>query len=215
MEVTTTGPLAQSNYALQDLGSGQEVRDIMCFAFGADKGEVSGIVYTFTDPQLFYENNYLIVGVEGIVPEGITPVEAVREVLTPTVRDRKKGDAIASAVAGKDLSGIAAQYGVEIDTISSNLTLSSLPGLGREPKVVAAAAAVATGSQSEPIVGNEGVYILTPLNDATTANSDNVPGARQQLNLAARQQVIGSMLGGLRATADIEDGRPAIDCQQQ
>lgn len=216
MEVVSTGPLAQSNYALQNLGSGQEVRDMMCFAYGADKGEVSGIVYTFTDPQLFYENNYVIVGVEDIVPKGVAPVAAVRDALTPTVRNRKKGASIASAIAGKDLVGIAAQYDVEIDTVNSNLTLTSLPGsIGREPKVVAAAAAVATGSQSEAIVGNDGVFVLVPINDASKANSDNIPGARQQLNLAARQQVISSMLPGLRATADIEDGRPVIECQQQ
>lgn len=215
MEVKSTGPLAQSNYALQDLGSGQEVRDIMCFAYGADKGDVSGIVYTFTDQELFYENNYVIVGVDAIVPKGIAPVSAVKDVLTPTVRNRKKGESIASAIGSKDLSAIAAQYGVTVDTISSNPTLVSLPGgIDREPKVVAAAASVATGSKSAPIVGNNGVYVVMPLNDAVTINNDNLSGARAQLNLTARQQVIGSMLPGLRATADIEDGRPAIDCQR-
>ena len=214
MDVVTTGPLNQNTYALQNLGSGQEVRDIMCFAYGADKGDVSGIVYTFTDPQLFYENNYVIVGVEDVVPEGIAPVGAVRENLTPTVRNRKKGEVIGQAIAGKDLPAIAAQYGVEVDTVSSNLTLSSLPGIGREPKVVAAAAAVATGSQSAPIVGNEGVYVLVPINDAGNVNSDNIPGARQQLNLAARQQVINGLLAGLRSTAEVEDGRSVLECQQ-
>ncbi len=213
MEVKTTGPLAQSNYALEDLGSGQQVRDMMCFAFGADKGEVSGIAYTFTDPQLFYENNFVLVGVEDIVPEGLTPVSAIREALTPTVRNLQKGDMIASEVSGKDLAGIAAQYSVEIDTVKSNPTLVNLPGFGREPKVVAAAAAVATGSQSEAIVGNSGVFFVVPVSDAAAGTSGNLPGARLQLNLAARQQVIGSLLPALRSTADIEDGRPAIECQ--
>ena len=133
--------------------------------------------------------------------------------LTPTVRNRKKGDFVASAVSGKDLAGIAQQYDVEVDTISSNPTLASLPGLGREPKVVAAAAAIATGSQSEAIVGNDGIYFLVPLTDASVATSGNLPGARLQLNLTARQQVINGLLPALRSTAEIEDGRPAIECQ--
>ncbi|MEM6772342.1 MAG: peptidylprolyl isomerase, partial [Bacteroidota bacterium] len=202
MEVKTTAPLLQSNYILDDLGSGQQVRDMMCFAYGADKGDVSGIAYTFTDPQLFYENYYVLVGVEDVVPAGLTPVAAIREVLTPTVRNQKKGDVVSSAVAGKDLVAIAAQYDVEIDTVSSNPTLASLPSIGREPKVVAAAASLATGSQSGAIVGNDGVFFLVPLNDASGATSGNLPGARLQLNLAARQQVIGSLLPALRTTAD-------------
>jgi peptidyl-prolyl cis-trans isomerase D len=213
MEVSTSNPLAQSNYALANLGSGQEVRDIMCFAFGADKGEVSGIVYTFTDPQLFYENNYVVVGVEAIVPKGVTPVSAIKEVLTPTVLNRKKGEQIATSLGNMDLASIAAKYDVEVDTVSSNLTLGSLPGIGREPKVLAAAAAVATGSVSAPIVGNDGVYVLVPLTDASDATSGNLPGARQQINLTARQQVIGSLLPALRSASNIEDSRSDIDCQ--
>lgn len=215
IEVKSTGPLPQSNYAISGLGSGQEVRDIMCFAYGADKGDVSGIVYTFTDPELFYENNYVIVGVDQIVPQGVAPVSAVKELLTPTVRNRKKGEAIAAAIGNNDLAAAAARYGVPVDTISSNPTLASLSGgIGQEPKVVAAAAVVATGNHSEPIVGNNGVYVVKPLNDAVTISNDNLAGARAQLNLTARQQVIGSLLPALRATADIEDGRPAIDCQR-
>ena len=214
MEVKSTGPLASSNYALKDLGSGKAVRDIMCFAFGADKGDVSDIVYAFSDPELFYENNYVIVGVDEIVPQGITPLSAVRETLTPVVLNRKKGDVVSSAVGGKDLAAIAAQYNTTVDTISSNLTLSSLPGgIGREPKVIAAAASVATGTRSEAIVGNTGVFYIVPVSEAITTANDNIFAARQQLNATARQQVIGSILPGLRASADIKDSRQALDCQ--
>ncbi|MEO0731847.1 MAG: peptidylprolyl isomerase, partial [Bacteroidota bacterium] len=90
LEVETSNPLPISNYNLPGLGSGQEVRDMMCWAFGADKGDVSGVVYTFTDPQLFYENNYVLATVADVIPEGVAPVSAVRETLLPTVRDRVK-----------------------------------------------------------------------------------------------------------------------------
>lgn len=213
MEVQTTEPLLQSNFTFADLGSGQQVRDIMCFAFGADAGDVSGIAYTFTDPQLFYENNYVLVGVEDVVPEGVAPLAAVRESILPAVRNRKKGEVVNSAVAGKDLAAIAAQYEVSIDTVRSNPTLVRLPKVGPEPKVVAAAAAVSTGSLSEAIVGNDGIFFLVPLSEVTGANSGNLPAARQQLNLTARQQVSATLLTSLRATADFEDGRPALECR--
>ena len=73
MDVQTTGPLSINSYTLADLGSGQEVRDIMCWAFSADEGDVSGRVYRFTDPELFYENNYVVIGVGNCPSRRVRP----------------------------------------------------------------------------------------------------------------------------------------------
>lgn len=214
LEVKTTNPLALSNYALADLGSGQEVKDMMCWAFSADKEDVSGVVYTFTDPQLFYENNYVLAAVEDVVPDGLAPVSAVKEAILPTVRDRKKGEQLAGQLAGKDLAAIAAQYNVEVDTLNSNPTLSSLPSVGREPKVIAAAAATATGSISAPIVGNTGVYLVQAISEPTASTSGNLPGARSSINTTTRLQASNSLLPALRAGAEIEDDRADTDCRR-
>jgi len=213
LEVKTTNPMPISNYALQGLGGGQEVKDMMCWAFSADKGDVSGVVYTFTDPQLFYENNYVIATLEDIVPKGVAPVAAVKEALTPAVLDRAKGSKLSGMLSGKSLSAIAAEYGVQVDTLNSNPTLSSLPGIGAEPKVVAAAASVATGSTSAPIIGNTGVYLVQAISEPTASSSGNLPGARNQINTTTRLQAANSLLPSLRAGAEVEDDRSAADCQ--
>jgi peptidyl-prolyl cis-trans isomerase D len=214
MNVVSTGPLSISNYVLSPLGSGQEVKDMMCWAFSADKGDVSPQVYTFSDPQLYYQNNHVVIGLEDIIPVGLPTIASVKEALTPAVRNRVKGDKLAGELAGKDLSAIAAMYDLTVDTVRSNPTLESLPTIGREPKVVAAAAITATNTVSKPVVGQGGVYIVMPLTDAATGNSGNMPGARAQINITARSQASGSLLPALRATASVEDERSEADCQQ-
>lgn len=213
MEAVTTGPLPVSNYALQGLGSGQDVRDMMCWAFSADKGDVSPDVYSFTDPQLFYQNNHLLVGLADVVPEGMPGVAAVREQLEPIVRNRVKGEKLKGMLAGKSLSALASEYDTDVDTISSNPTLQSLPVIGNEPKVIAAIAAAATGSVSTPVIGQNGVYLIQPLNDAPAANSGRVPQARQELNTTTRNQAAGRLMLALRVNADVADERSDTDCR--
>ncbi|WP_273445169.1 peptidylprolyl isomerase [Neolewinella agarilytica] len=215
MEVSQTTPMPLSAYNLPGLGSGQEVKDMMCWAFSADEGDVSGIVYTFTDPQLFYENNYVLVGLEDVLPAGVATVAAVKENLEPIVRDLKKGEKISGMIGGKSLSDLASQYDLKVDTVTSNPTLSSLSaGIGNEPKVIAAAAAVATGAVSKPVVGNTGVYVIQGITEPTSSTSGNLPGARQQINTTIRLQAANSLLPALRVGAEIEDDRAEVDCRQ-
>jgi peptidyl-prolyl cis-trans isomerase D len=215
MEVSQTTPMPLSAYNLPGLGSGQEVKDMMCWAFSADEGDVSGIVYTFTDPQLFYENNYVLVGLEDVLPAGVATVASVKDNLEPIVRDLKKGDKISGMIEGKSLSDLASQYDLKVDTVTSNPTLSSLSaGIGNEPKVIAAAAAVATGAVSKPVVGNTGVYVIQGITEPTSSTSGNLPGARQQINTTIRLQAANSLLPALRVGADIEDDRAEVDCRQ-
>lgn len=214
LEVRTTRPLDIGAFQIEGLGGGQDVRDMVCWAFGAEENEVSGFVYTFTDPQLFYENRYAVVGLEQVLPEGVPPVAAIREDIEPTVRNQAKGEQLAEAMSGSDLSAAASRYNVVIDTLTSvNFTQSSLPvGIGNEPRLVAAISELATGTVSQPIIGNNGVYLVKPLTDASTASSGSLPTARRQLNTTARRQVPQNLLAALRAEADIEDQRYLTEC---
>ena len=213
MEVGTTGPLTVNSYAIAGLGSGQDVKEMMCWAFANGKGDVSPAVFSFDDPQLFYVNKHVIYGVEDVIPEGLPTVAAARAIALPNVTNRVKGSKIAGMLAGKDLSAIAAQYDVTVDTISSNPTLTSLPRVGAEPKVVAAAAAASTGSVSKPIVGTSGVYVLVALNDAPAANSGNLPAARSQINGATRSRAAGALIPALRANIEVADERAGEECR--
>ncbi|MBB4079315.1 peptidyl-prolyl cis-trans isomerase D [Lewinella aquimaris] len=213
----TTAPLDIGTFFIPNLGSGQDVRDMICWAFGADRGDVSGFVYTFTDENFFYENKYVAVGLANVLPKGMAPVEAVRETIENTVRDRMKGRKLAEAMAGMDLNEAARTYDTVVDTLNAvNLTLSSLPqGIGAEPKVIAAASTGATNQVSQPIVGNNGVYLVKPLSDAPAGSSGNLPGARMAINTNSRSRVSQQLLNGLRAEVDVEDQRISTECNNR
>jgi len=213
MEVKTSTPLPISNYTLADLGSGQDVKDMMCWAYSADKGDVSPVVYSFTDQQLFYQNNHIIIALSDVLAKGLPSASSVKDALQGQVRNRVKGQKLADMLAGKDLDAIAAQYEVTVDSVSSNPTLQSLPGIGQEPKVIAAAAMVTTGNTSQPIIGRNGVYFVKPLGDATTGTSGNLPIARSQINTTVRAQNGNVLLPALRAGTTVADERAAGDCQ--
>ncbi len=213
MEVTTTAPLAKSTYNIAELGSGQEVRNMMCFAFSADEGEVAPEVYRFTDEALFYDNKYIVAGVANVIPKGLAPVAAVRESVEPQVRNKVVGQRVKGELNGKSLDDVASQYGVSVDTVSSNPTLTSLPGIGSEPKVIAAAAVAPTGT-SVVIAGNTGIYVIAAQQDAPAGTSGSLPGARSQLNGRVRGQASAGLLPALRASAEVEDERMDFDCSR-
>ncbi|PPK88530.1 peptidyl-prolyl cis-trans isomerase D [Neolewinella xylanilytica] len=214
LTVETTRPLDIGTFQLPGIGGGQDVRDLICWAFGADEGDVSGFVYTFTDPNFFYENRYLIAGVENIIPEGVAPVEAVRESILPDVRNQLKGRQLAEAMSGLDLAAAASQYDVVVDTLNGvTFTQQSLAqGIGAEPKVIAVASTLSTGTVSEPIVGERGVYLVKPLSDAPSGSSGSVPAARQAMNATNRSRVAQQLITGLRTEIEIEDQRISTEC---
>ena len=215
--VEVTAPLNIGTYYIEDLGNGQDVRDIICWAFGAEEGDVSGFVYTFTDPNFFYEDKYVVVGLENILGEGVPDVASLRSSLEGTVRDRLKGRKLAEAMQGMDLAAVADRYDVGIDTLSSvTFTQNSLPqGIGNEPQVVAAASTGATNQVVGPIVGNNGVFLVKPLVDAPSGSSGNVPSARVAMNLSSRTRVPQQLLNGLRAEVEVEDQRVNTECSNR
>ena len=212
MDVKTTGPLSINSYSLPELGSGQEVRDIMCWAFSADEGDVSGRVYRFTDPELFYENNYMIVGVETVIPAGQAPVAAVRESVEGQVRNRVVGMEAKGQLTGKRPADVATQYGVSVDSVNTNISLSSLPRIGNEPKVIAAASGASVG-QPVVVVGNTGIFVIEALEEPSAGTSGSVPAARSQINSRVRGLAGSSLLPALRAGAEVEDERMALECR--
>lgn len=212
LTVTSSGPMRVSAYQLGELGSGQDVRKMMCWAYSAEPGDVSPEVYAFMDPALNYQSDFAVVGLEEVVPAGVPQPSAVRDILATQVENRVKGQRIAADISGTDLAAIASQYGSEVDTVTSNPTLNSLSaGIGQEPKVIAAAAATPTGTV-RAVVGTNAVYVIKPLADAPTGNSGNVPVARQQQQASSRSFATNSLLPGLRAVTDVADERAAQDC---
>ncbi|MEM7572672.1 MAG: peptidylprolyl isomerase [Bacteroidota bacterium] len=204
-----------NGYSIANLGIGQEVRDMVCFAFSARTGEVSDRLYVFANTEEFYNDKYVIAAQGDVYPAGLATAASLRDDLTPVVANRLKGDMIASQIGqAGSLAALAQQFSVEIDTLSGvSMATPSLPNIGTEPKVLAAAFSVATQQLSSPVIGNNGVYVLQPLTELSNNSSGNLPGARTQINSTARTAANNALLSALRQNSTITDDRADADCQ--
>ncbi len=127
-----------------------------------DKGEVSGV--------FDMEGNYVVAMLKEKYEKGIAPLEVIKPNIQPLVIRDKKAEMLIEKFkqAGSDLYQIAMATGAQVDTLN-NVTFASfnLPMLGPEPEVTGMIFAIPTQQLSEPVKGNNGVYML--LVDARTA----------------------------------------------
>ena len=89
--LNTSKPLKVNDYVFGDLGSGDESRAIIKWAYDAAPGEVSPVVYSFTDPVNYFDKNYVVAGLKSIQPPGKMTVAEAKASISNLVRDAKKG----------------------------------------------------------------------------------------------------------------------------
>lgn len=130
-------------------------REIIRDAFNDDKAkEVSG-VYEMGD-------RFIVAVVTGIHPAGKQNFEAVATEVTRLASNDAKGDAIIAKLGSVlSVEDAASKMGKDVkDATSIHLDMMQIPGIGFEPKVIAAAASLQQGQTSKPIKGEGGVYVL-------------------------------------------------------
>lgn len=204
------GPFTVNDYFIEGLGTGQTSRDIIKWAFEEDieEGSVSPELYTYSDPVNYFTNKFVIAGLESITPAGMPSVNDLRMTIEDQVLRQKRGDLIAGKISDSDLNAIASQWGVEVDSITNaTFNTNSLPGLGNEPKVIAAALELSEGSVSQPIIGNSGVYVIRIKAKNETASEPNIPFVRSIMNNSIRSQTALKLMESLKSKADIKDSR--------
>ena len=166
----TTKSVKANDFMLGNFPQGQTSRDIIKWAFTADKDEVSPNVYTYTDKELYYNKNYVLTSLKAINPAGVMTVDAAKTTIDALVKNAKRGELLKSKITSTDLSAIANQFSVSIDTAANvNFNSGFIPAIqAAEPLVVAKAFNLQEGAVSSPIVGNSGIYVLK-LNSKTAA----------------------------------------------
>ncbi|RMG79320.1 MAG: hypothetical protein D6714_16640 [Bacteroidetes bacterium] len=216
LELETSPPLKQNDFAVGSLGAGSASRDIVKWAFGTSPtlpepsvGDVSPEVYSFQAPDQFYVNKYVVVGLKSIQEPGLPSVESIRDQIEPDVMKVKKGEMIAAQIAGKtDLPSIATQFQTKVDT-AKNISFAGafIPGIGSEPKVVATAFKIDLNTVSKPVAGNTGVFSVMPTYKPTAQAPVNIAQVRQADQNANRAQIRARLMPAVKKLADIEDHR--------
>ncbi len=201
--------IKENDFAVGALEAGGSSRNLVRWAFGAAEGEVSADIYSYQDPIEFYDNQYVVAALVSVQAPGLPDLANIRSEIEPLVINKKKAEAIAARIASMDMSAIASEYNVTIDTASNvSFSQSFVGGLGSEPDVIAAASGLSNGAVSAPIKGKSGVFKLVMVNKTSMEGVDpNIPQIRQQMSAINRGQVYSGLIDGIRKNASIKDYR--------
>jgi peptidyl-prolyl cis-trans isomerase D len=208
----TSQPLKSHDASVGVLSENETARSIVKWAYEEAKiNSVAPKTYSFQDPNSGYINKYVLVGLKTVQAKGIPSVAAIKEDLTPLVKNRKKGEVLRGKLktAGQDLNAIATSYNVKIDT-SKGATFNApfTPGVGNEPLVTAAAFTTALNAVSQPVLGESGVFVVQPIQKSTPPEAPaDKTGLRNQLTMGVKSQVRGKLVQALRKKATITDNR--------
>ena len=143
-------------------------RLLVKWAYSADAHDVSNVMK--------FGNKYVVVMVEDVKEKGYASVENVKIEIQLELTKEKKAEKLieninAILATSKTLETLASKLETEISsTASINFLSRSLTNIGIESKIPAAAFVLETDEISDPIIGNNGVYVIT----VTSANNPEI-----------------------------------------
>ncbi len=208
LTLETSPPVTANDAALGSLGPGQQSREIVKWAFSADPGDVSSVIYVYTDPIENYDNRYVIAALQSVQKKGVPTVKDIKADIEPVVINRKKGEMISQRLKGKDLAAASREFSVPIDTAAGlNFAMTFIPELGNEPKLLGKTASMEQGKTTEPIIGNGGVYVARVIQKTSPSALVNVPEMRNSLSIGPRAQVSAVLMEGIKNSSKIKDNR--------
>lgn len=142
--------LSEGNRLLNGL---EDSRELVRWAFGAKKGDISEIFNVGKD--------YIVAIVTEIDDEEYAPLSKVAQQVRASVLQEKKYDYILKELSGATLEEQAASLGGEVaDFSGAALNGFYIDGIGYEPRVLGAIAATAQGEVSAPVKGRTGLFVV-------------------------------------------------------
>lgn len=178
-------------------------REMIRWAYKSKAKEVS--------PVFEFGDNFIVAALKSVKERGIAPVEQVKDqIRAEIVKDKKAEILLRNFSSAKDNA-------TSIDDISADLSLAvqnatrisfasfSLPSVGFEPAVIAAAVGASEGEIAGPIKGNSGVYLLSVT--AVNAEEGDVDSEKQRLANQYISRSFREAYEAVKESANIEDRR--------
>ena len=183
-------------------GINGSARELVKETFTADKGDV-------ISPSQPINNTYVVAVVTDVQEAGVPSATAVRSLVEPLLRNRKKAGLIKSQM-GKvtDLTAVSAKFNQPVQPADS-LRFGGGGALGYESKVLGAIFNPANKGKVAPegIAGQAGVYaIRTDAVFTTAVENASIEQQRQMMEMQSRQ-MFRSPVEILQKKADIKDYR--------
>jgi hypothetical protein len=119
----------------------------------------------------------------------------------------------ARSAASVSLEQAAAIKNYRIETTPAATRLSFVPNLGPASPVIGAAFGLATGAVSEPVVADDGLYVVRTdrrTNASRDAWQQELPGQRAQIEQQMQQDRFRQYVAALREEANVTDMRKEV-----
>lgn len=179
-------------------------RQLIRWAFNGKKGEISEINEC--------DNKFVVAVHKGKLPEGYQSLAQVTPQLRSELAAQKKGKEIAESLKSKNLTSMIA-YADAMNTPSDTvkfitMATSRITNIGVEPILNALVTASPMNKVSEPVVGNNGVYVFEVINRTVSdENSYDEKKQIEQLEANNMYRIGGMVFNYMQRDAEIEDNR--------
>jgi len=191
------------------VGALQDARQLIKWAFDAKQGDVSD--------AFNMDDQFVVAVLEKVEAEGLPDAKTARPMVELMIRNLKKADEIISKLgATPTLESAATAYKISVSTAGADSALTFnaqiINGVGQEPKVIGASFNKANLNKvSEPIAGNNGVYLLKVNSVANkAADAPEVASAQALDKIRTMVQTTYSFFESLKKLATVKDNRSKI-----
>jgi len=187
----------------------QSARDLVRWAFGAEKGDVSDKVYIEGD-------QYIVSQLVQIKPKGILSLDAVKKQIQPMVLNQVKGkllsDKLQAALNGSStIDQVAQKAGTTANPIQNMVFANPvIPGSSAEYKFIGTIFGSQPNKLSKPVVGQQGVYVFILDSFTNPAPLNNAVREKQQLGQALAQRADQLVFEALKDKANVKDYRSKL-----
>ena len=186
----------------------QDARPIIRAAFDTKENQ---LIKSNNNPVFEINDKFIIGFVTQVREEGFAKFEDVKNDITLNVKEQKKADKIAEQMRS-EMEGMTSlmEYSQKTNTrlgraTNINYNAFQIPGAGSEPKVIATACIMEPNKISEPIKGENGVYLIQVTN---VEKSNQAPSMFRQRELQMLQRTASfEAYDALKEAADIKDKR--------
>jgi len=180
-------------------------REIVRWAFKADKGDITDQVFTVG-------NQYVVPQLTEIKPEGTLSLDAVKKQIEPEVRSLVKGKMLAAKFDGATSIDVAAQKAGVKATPVQNIVFANpvIPGQAAEYKVIGTVFGLQPNKLSKPIIGDHGVFVVSVDNFINPAPLTNAVRQKQTLGQALAQRADNGVFDALKDKANVKDYRAKL-----
>lgn len=187
----------------QMLGMIKNSRPVIRWAFQNEKGSISEIFEC--------DDKFVIAAIESTLEEGYRPVQLVASSLKSELIAKKKGEKIAADLTAKNLTSVEAYaeaMGANVDSVKFvSFGTRRISGIGVEPNLNAAVSMATVDQVSQPVKGNNGVYVFKVYERNKENKEYDEASQLRTIDATNSYRISYQAIQSLINKADIEDNR--------